>query len=107
MKLSIKNRINFGILYPEKGDILTQLLVKSIAEKVVLTIEEIKKIGLKQEGTLLQWDQRKDKDKEVEFTEAEINLLKERVKELDEKKEINQQVLELCLLIQEYKTKEK
>ena len=103
MKLTIKDRLNFGILYPQQGNILTQLLVKSIAEKVELEQDEIKEIELKQEENQLTWEQDKAKELEVEFTEAEINLLKEQVKLLDEKKEIALQNLDLCLKIQDYK----
>lgn len=101
MKFSIKDRLNFPTLYPQTGNILTQILVKSISEKVTLTPEEIEEIDLKSDGQLLRWDETKAQEKEIEFTEAEINLLRERVSEMDNNKQINQDILPLCLLIKQ------
>lgn len=100
MTLSLKDRLNFVLLFPEKGNIIQQILVADISKKVSLTQDEIKEFELKQEGTVLKWNEEKAKDIEVEFTEAELNLLKEQIKELDSKGEITQAILPLCLKLQ-------
>jgi hypothetical protein len=103
MKLSIKDRLSFSSLYPRESNLITQLLVKSINEKIVLTQEETKEINLKIEGEQLKWDNEKTKDKEVEFNEAELNFLKQQITKLDGENKITQGILETCLKIQEEK----
>jgi hypothetical protein len=102
MKLTVKDRLNFAALYPEKGNILQQILVKGIVEKVSVTPKEAEEIELKVNGNQVMWNLEKAKthDKKVEFSEAELNLLKEQVKLLDTRGEINQNILGLCLAIQ-------
>ena len=100
MKLTIKERLNFGALYPEKGNIVEQKLVRDIAEKIDISQKEMKEIGLRSlENGVLQWNDKKAKTRKVEFTEMEMDLLKKQVKELDEKKEITANILSICLLI--------
>ena len=103
MKLSIKNRLNFGVFYPQEGNITTQLLVKDIAGKVNLTQDEITTIELKQADTQITWNEEKAKDKEIEFTEAELNFLKEQISKLDGENKISQEILDTCLLVRDYK----
>lgn len=100
MELSIKNRLNFQTLLPRSGNILEQILIKGITDRVNLTHEEAEQIELKSEGQTLRWNPDKAFEKEIEFSEAEINLLKEQVKRLDQEKAVNQDNLELCLIIQ-------
>jgi hypothetical protein len=83
-------------LYPQKGNMIEQTLVRDINEKVRLTQDEMKMAGFKADGNAFRWEEDKVKAKEVEFTEAELNLLKEQVKRKDEKKEITQELLPLC-----------
>lgn len=99
MKLSIKERLNFGAILPQKGNIVEQKLARDIGEKIEISQKEMKEIGLKAVGDTVQWNEKKAKDKNVEFTEMELDLLKKQVKELDEKKEITANILSLCLKI--------
>ena len=105
MKLNIKERIVFGALYPEQANILKQTLVRDISKKVEITQKDMKKHQIRalEDGNLTWKD---DKEITVNFTEMELNLLKERVKELDEKNKITQNILELCLKIQNETAKE-
>lgn len=104
MRLSYLERLLIGNLYPKEGDILTQLLVKSIKEKVKLTKEEIKKIGLqKYPNGKLRYESKKEKEIKINFTEDELKLLKEQVNRLDEQKKVTQELLNLCVKIKEEK----
>lgn len=96
MLLSVKERLNFSVVYPEKGNIVEQRLVKDIADKIELSQKEMEEIELKAMGDRVQWNEEKAKDKEVEFTKMELDLLKRQVRELDGKKEITPNILSLC-----------
>lgn len=99
INLTLKERINFGALYPQKGNIVEQKLIRDIAEKIEISQGEMKEIELRATGTQVQWNEKKAKDKKVEFTEMEMDLLKRQVRELDEKKEVTANILSLCLKI--------
>ena len=104
MKLSIKDRLQFPKLLPEQGNIVTQLLAKDISEKVSVTSDEAREISLRQlDNGMIQWNNEKAKVKEIEFSEAEIAFLRSQVQKLDEGGKITQDLLAICLQVQEYK----
>lgn len=49
----------------------------------------------------MKWDQSKDMGVEIGFEMSEIELLKRRVQELDESKNITMRMFDLCLKIKE------
>lgn len=101
MVLSVKERFLMGVLYPRESDLVTQILVKDIKSKAEISQKEMKMIDFKQVSTGFQWDVKKAKDKNVDFTEAEVNLLKEQVERLDKEKKITTELVDLCLKIKE------
>lgn len=101
MELTVKDRIVMIDLLPEQGGIIDMILVKSISSKVALTAKEITDFSVKQEGNSVKWDQSKDMGVEIGFEMSEIELLKRRVQELDESKNITMRMFDLCLKIKE------
>jgi hypothetical protein len=99
LALTIKERLLVPQLYPREAGLTDQTIVRDIARKVNLSQEEQKKVGLKTMPNGFTWDNKKEKVIEVEFTDAEINLLKDRINKLDQEKKITQQLVELCLKI--------
>ena len=109
MKLSVKDRLVIGNLYPAQGNILQQTLIRDIAKKVEVTQDEMKQINLGPiEGSQgMKWDPEEANklgEKEVVFTEAELNLLKEQVARIDKENKVTLGLLDLCLKIREEKT---
>jgi len=106
MKLTLKERLSLPRLYPRKGSLLAQLTVREINEKIKVGKDEVKEVGLKsdQRGSLT-WDKKKAKDIEIDFTEVEINLLKDQVKRLDREEAITPDMLDLVLKIKDYELK--
>ena len=100
IKLSVKDRIVIRQLFPNESDIVTQLMVRDIIEKTEFTQEEIEKINLKVNEKGYTWDPQA-KEKEVDFTKAELEFLKSRVDEWDKKKRITQDILDLCVKIKD------
>ncbi len=114
MKLNAKERLVLVGLLPQKGTILTQIMVRDIAEKVKLTDDETTSIGLKTEiekggEGRLRFDPEKSENliKEIAFASSEIELLKTIVTDLDNAKGISRNNLDVCLKIKECETKKK
>lgn len=105
MKLTILDRIIISQLYPQKSNLIQMTLVEDITKKVKIGQEEIKEIELKVEpttnGISYNWNKDKAKDLNVDFTKEEIELLKSQVEELDSKKEITRELLDICKRIKQ------
>ena len=93
-------------LYPEKGNIVTQIIVKDIKDKVGLTQKELKECEFKTTPQGYTWTEEKAPIVDIKLTEAEFNLLSEQVKELDKESKITQELLPVCLLIKKSAEKE-
>ena len=100
-KLSIKDRLVIVELLPVQGNIIDLTISKDIRQKAEVGQMEATRIGLKIEGTSFIWDDKKEKDKTIEFTNAELELLKSQINELDKQKTIKSNMLSLCLKIRE------
>ncbi len=102
MQLTIKDRIVFSSFFPKNYNLVEGVLIKDILKKVDITQEEIKEIGLQPitdpitKTSQVVWDADKAKEKEIIFTEMEVNFLKDRVKELDKEKKLNNDTFELA-----------
>jgi len=106
MKLNILSRLNIARLFPRESGILQQMLVKSIAKKVEFSKEEIERIKLRQEGENIVWEPKNDFEKDIDFTDAEVQLLRDMVDLIDREKRITQDMLDICLLIRNSERKE-
>lgn len=100
LKLTISDRLQLARLYPQKESLKNQILIKDIQEKVKITQEELEKYEIKEDKGLILWNKEKAEEKAVDFTDMEIALLREQIKSLDEKKEVTQNILDLCIKIQ-------
>ncbi len=105
MKLSVKDRLVFNGLYPQQSNIITQTLVQDIEKKVALTQIQMTLIGLKQriDGPGLQWDDEIKIAESFLFTDAELTFLQSQVNKLDKENKITQELLPICLAIQNEK----
>jgi len=102
MKLTVAERLCISELFPAEGNIISMTLTKDISEKVSITQEEIKDFEIISDETGIRWNAKKQRDIDVEFTELELNLLKDQVKKFDEEKKISARLLNICLKIQRY-----
>jgi hypothetical protein len=87
--LGIKDRLTLPAFFPERSNFVDQILKEDIAAKIRITQEDMTAVGLrysepdKDGKQFMTWDAKKDVDKEVEFTDAEIKFLKKQVDRLD------------------------
>lgn len=101
MDLSFIDRLVITSIMPTKGSICEQLLAREILDKIKLNESEIKnsELVLNNSDGLIKWNPEKTHSMflNVEFNDDEKNFLKDIVFNLDEKKLINSQNLDLCL----------
>lgn len=110
MKLTVLERLRMGEFIPQQSDALTMTIARDIVEKVTISQEEQKLINLRIEpnpnnpNELLQkWDDENAKDKEIDFTDAEIKVLREKVQEKNTAKTITMADLTIVEKIQSEK----
>ena len=105
MKLSVKERILLDRLYVQKGSMSEQIIMRDIKKKVDFTQPEIKKFNIVSNGNQITWDKEKVKSIEIDFSQAELELLKTQVTELDSKKEITNDILDVCIKVKNSEVK--
>lgn len=96
LQLTIKERVILPSLLPASGDKLTQIVVRSLIQKAEFSEDEIKKFGMAATGETVTWN----KDAvEASFTinisDAENQVLKDTVKQIDKDKKVTQHNLGL------------
>ena len=100
--LTIGDRIVMRQLFPESGNLMTQLVIKDIDKKIAITQEEAKEYGIETKDNMITWSSKEDKV--FRFTAAELSTLKSQVDRLDKAEKITLQMLDLCQKIKEAKT---
>jgi hypothetical protein len=100
--LNSGERIQLAGILPVEGNMVDQILVKSIREKIKITEEEVKDfnlqatekggVTLKVEGT----------EKDFDFSFKEFELMKREIENLDKAEKINQENVDLCSKIKNF-----
>ena len=112
LTMTTLDRIRVTDLFPKEDDMQTRMLCRDIGEKIMIDQADVKKIDMKRtkmpDGSLgWVWNEKKAENKKVLFTRAEGQFLKQRVDELNEKKKVKDEQLDLFVKIQEAKLKDK
>lgn len=100
MKLGVKDRTVIPQILPKEGNFIQQRLVRDIRQKTELSQDDMEFVEMK--ASLkggVTWEKKKEKELgqiSVKFTGAEIGLLKDSAKRLDETEKINQDTLDFC-----------
>lgn len=112
LTLEVLERIRLTDLFPEQEDMMTRGICRDIGEKIEVGQAEMKEIKMAPrrmpDGKMgWTWDQRKAKKKTINFTRVEGQFLKRRVKEMDEKKKVEDGQLDVYRKIEDAKLKDK
>lgn len=98
--MSIKDRIAFPQLFNPRASLGDKMMELEMLERVKLSELEKQKTGYKVEKGLVTANvDVYVEDKECEFSNMELNFLKDRVQELDKDKKISIFMVELCMKI--------
>ena len=95
MKLTVAERIQFGLALPEKGDFVAMTLKQDILKKVNLTQKEIDDWGIHADGEKVSWDSTKAQDTDIEFTNSEVALVAKTLTDLDAKQMLDDMTVSL------------
>ena len=89
MKLSVMERLLTQNLLPEKGSFTNLKLVRVARENLSFNEAENKALAFTQKGEQLAWTNDPNaKDKDIKVGEVVIEMVKKKLKELDEKEEL-------------------
>jgi hypothetical protein len=110
LEFSVRDRLKFGSVFPEQGNLLEMKLVKSIERKIELTAEELAKIGYQDiidpQGRptgRVKWEAKKEKPLVVSLSGIEIDFLKKVINRLSGENKIGQDFADLAIKIDEVK----
>ena len=88
-------------ILPQNGHRIEMLLAEEIEDILKIKSTEIDEVGMVQQGTRIEFlDEKAGVVKEFELTEGQINLLKDRVKQLGESKQWTRFNRPACKLIE-------
>lgn len=106
VKINAVDKIIIPQFFPQTESILVQMMARDIGRKIEVTEKDREAIKLKSLGQGLSWNSEKvaETETEIEFTKAEIKMLQDRVKSLDQQKKISSGMLDTCIKIQGIKT---
>lgn len=94
-------------LLPQTESVLVQIMARDIGRKIEITQKDRETINLKPVpmSSNVSWDTEKVSATEIEteFTEAEIQMLQDQVKKLDDAKKISSVMLDTVLKIRDAK----
>ena len=110
LTLDFKERLVFNGILPDSGNIIDMTIRKDLLEKVILTQGELVKSEIKEtEEGGYKWDDKKVEsfNKTIDLTKAEMTYLKKCVKQLDDEGKVNQDLLPLCIKVNDLKEEEK
>jgi hypothetical protein len=96
LNLTIKERLLFPVLFPEKADKLTQIICDGIDKKTSITAEEVDKYKIEVIPNGWKWDGKFDEETfPIELNESEVSVLKDQSRRLDIERSITRQILSL------------
>ena len=95
MKLTVHERLILPALLPSKEDFLTLRILRKLKEDLSFSEEEHKKLKFRQEDTQIFWDTKSATEKDIEFGDIATKLIVEKLKSMNEKKELTTEHISL------------
>ena len=99
--LTIKDRFALVGILPKQDDIITMMMIRDIEIRMMMTQTEKDKHNFKKSPDgMWTWDFA-TKRKTFTFSNAEMELIRTQITELDKQKKINADLLDFCILMRE------
>lgn len=90
-KLNVMERIVLLTILPQEGNIATLRLMRKLREELSMTADELKKYEMKQKGDQLTWSPKLAKEsKDFKFDDFGIELIKSKLRKLNEDKKLEE-----------------
>lgn len=86
--LTLNERFTIMDLVPKKAEYILLKQYRILKEKLSLKPEEIPQYEVKVDETGITYNKLLDKEKEVEFTSIELDIIRKELKILDEKRQL-------------------
>lgn len=97
ISLSVPDRIQLPLIYPQSGGLIEMEVVKSLQEKIRFTPAEIDEYELKDlPGGKIVWNTSKEKDREYVLEDSEIKVLQKGIDQLDKEGKITLTMVDLA-----------
>jgi hypothetical protein len=91
--LGIGERMVVLGLLPKEGNIITLKMLRGMVGKIGLTPEEITAFGVKQVGEQIHWDIKGNEPKDIEFADAESDLIRLALTEKNSKNKLTEEMI--------------
>ena len=99
--LTIKDRFALVGMLPKQGDIITMMMLRDIEIRMAMTqTEKDEHKFRKRDDGGWEWEL-PEKRKTFTFSNAEMELIRTQITELDKQKKINADLLDFCILMRE------
>lgn len=100
--LSVKDRLLLPDFFPERSNLVNQMIAQDIIQRIKIDQKERERIGLKSvPPSGLTWDDAKAKDADFTLTGVEIQFLKSQVQRLDGENALTMDMAKLAQKIKE------
>lgn len=96
MILNLRERIIMPEIFPEKGSMSEQIMLEEILKLIQITEEEQNEYNIKYKDGRIVWNENLDTNKEFDFTESQLSLLRTTCIKLDQEKQITRRILPIC-----------
>ncbi len=95
MLLTIKYRLLLMNILPDNGNYDTLKIVRKQQELLGISEEEHKRLNVRREGDLIQWDESQDEPVEIEIGEVAGHIIKRELTRLDSEGQLQMEFLPL------------
>ena len=95
MKLSVKERLNLLLILPAEGNFSTIKIVRQLREDCSFSEQDHKDFEIKTDNNRFQWEQDKEKNKEIKIGEKATDIIVSTLKKLDADEKLTDGQIEL------------
>lgn len=95
MKLKVKDRLTLLGLLPKEGDFISLKVVRQLQNDLSFSEKEIKRYKFRQEGSIVKWDEKIAQEKEIEIGDKAKEIIANALKEMNEKKKLTLNSIDL------------
>jgi hypothetical protein len=94
-QLGIEDRITLLSILPKTGNIITLKIIRSMEDSIGFSADELKRCEITQDGDLVHWNPSKVTLKEIEFDDAEAELIKSQLMTLNTEQRLTQNMVSI------------